>query len=139
MRNNEAHLNTTVTFYCAEKCTFNLNYPVAFNMSFTGLKKLFTLMFSAEHREQNIPAIQGTESALQTALAEYKALWGEASQKFANEYVDVKFHYEYTAQQKKKANAANKKLLSAVKTAKAKYDRLIKVQVCYTEIKEKFT
>lgn len=129
--------STTVTFYCAEKCCYQLNLPALFVSPLKRLEKLFTYMFSLQHRTENEKAIADTEKCLQDAIEQQKESWKNASKDFTDKYIAVNFHYEYTAQQRNRAEYENKKLNDRVKSEKAKYDRLLKVQAIFNKIKEK--
>lgn len=127
--------NTTVNFRY-DTARFTLNYPKAIHdLPQANLKKLFKYMVSDWHTDANADAIRITHSAIQNYVAETKAAWSKASVEYQNSYVDTRYRYCWD---KKKAEANNKKLLSAVKSAKAAHTRAGKLLTYFEEIKDKY-
>lgn len=115
---------------------FWLVYPDALvNLALPNKKKLFRMMLSEPWN--NVDAIAATVSTLDDLIVESKEAWRTASTEFQRGYVDTKFRVELTKAQKSKANANNKKLLDAVKRAKATHERMLKIKAAYEEVAAK--
>lgn len=129
--------NTTV-YFKYDTAKFSLHYPKALtDMTQASLKKLFKYMVSWYDREANAEAIRKTTASLQDLVVETKELWHKRSVEYQNGYVDTKFNAT-TAMAKKRLEANNKKLLTAVKSAKAKHERAVKLQTYFNEIKVQY-
>lgn len=129
--------NTTV-YFKYDTAKFSLHYPKALtDMTQASLKKLFKYMVSWYDREANAEAIRKTTASLQDLVVETKELWHTRSVEYQNGYVDTKFNAT-TATAKKRLEANNKKLLTAVKSAKAKHERAVKLQTYFNEIKVQY-
>lgn len=129
--------NTTV-YFKYDTAKFSLHYPKALtDMTQASLKKLFKYMVSWYDREANAEAIRKTTASLQDLVVETKELWHTRSVEYQNGYVDTKFNAT-TATAKKRLEANNKKLLTAVKSAKAKHERAVKLQTYFNEIKDQY-
>ena len=131
-------MDNTVVVFDMDRCHMELNCPYFIQkMTLANLKKVFDLMCKQSWR--NPEAIATTERYIQLCIEEARQEWHEASVKYQNEWVDVKFHYEWTQNQKQCAERENKKLINAVKSKKRAHDRLLKIQTVFSEIKNKYS
>lgn len=127
--------NVAVSFR-NDNAHFTLQYPDALKqLPIKNLRKLFQLMLSDWHTEENADAIRFTHEALEALVAETKEAWGAASLEFQRGYVDTKYH---AVNNKKRAEANNRKLAAAVKSAKAAHERAKKLLTSYEETKAKY-
>lgn len=92
-------------------------------------RKLMRIMFRAAWRNEE--AIEQLRDWFTVVLAERKKLWDDRSLTFQREYQDP----EQRQGRKTRADAKkhNDALYAEVKRAKARYDRVIKMQNIYTE------
>lgn len=115
---------------------FVLNYPKAIeDLPLANLRKLFKFMVSDWHTEANADAIRITHEALKAHVTETKAAWDKASVEYQHGYVDTTYH---GCRNKRQATANNKRLLAAVKSAKAAHERAGKLLTFFEEIKAKY-
>lgn len=85
----------------------------------------------------NADAIAATVSTIDDLIVESKEAWRTASTEFQRGYIDTKFQPAWTKAQIRKADANNKKLLDAVKRAKATHERMLKIKAAYEEVAAK--
>ena len=131
--------NVTVHFKY-DTAHFSLNYPKALlDLPQNNLKKLFKFMVSDWHLDgntaANAEAVRITHEQLTAYVEETQQAWAEASKIFQNCYVDTKYRY---GGEKKAAEANNKRLLAAVKTAKSKNTRAKNLLSFFEEVKAKY-
>ena len=131
-------MDKTIIAFDMDRCHMELTLPHFIQkMSLDNLKKIFNIMCKQSWR--NLEAIATVERYIPLCIEEASSAWREACVKYTNEWVDVKFHYEWTQKQKQLAERKNKKLISAVKKAKRAHDRLLKVQVLFDDTKTKYS
>lgn len=118
------------------KCHIELNYPKALtDISLANLKKLFALMFGEHWR--NAEAIEQTELAIKACIDNAKAEWHESSKSYTDGYKTTDDWF-MPDKEKRLIERNNKKLLNAVKKSKKAYERFLKVQKTFEEVKYKY-
>jgi hypothetical protein len=85
---------------------------------------------------RNIEAIKQTELAIQTCTDNAKSEWHEASKSYTDGYKTTDDWF-MPDKEKRLIERNNKKLLNAVKKSKRAYERFIKVQKTFEEVKSK--
>lgn len=107
------------------------------NSTLTKIRKLFRCAFQEPDRNTETIAVLG--GYLPAEVAETKAAWHRAGVEYTNGYVDTKFRFDLNYREKQAIERANKKLLAAVKRAKAKHERYQKILTAFEAIKNKNT
>lgn len=100
------------------------------NLATTKIRKLFKLMFSDP--DENREAIDAISIWLSRSIPDAKAVWALASQQFTNGWRKVKNQRSRRPEVIKQLQI-NNQLTDAMKSAKAKYDQLVKLQSVYLE------
>lgn len=129
--------NTQITVL-VERCVMWINPDPFFdNSTLTNIRKLFRYVFHEPWR--NDETIRTLDAYLPQKHAQAKEAWERASKRYQNEYTDARSHYYLTAQQKRRVEAANRKMLNEVKRCKSKYERWGKIIAYYEMYKNKCT
>lgn len=121
-------IERSLEFNCY-RCRMTLNMPIAMeDMTITNLRKIFKFMDQEYWRnEENTHLFF---SYIPEVLEDLKGRWGEESRTFQKEYQDPKFdssgNYISDKEEREKRRNHNKKLMSKVKAAKARYERFQK-------------
>lgn len=130
-------MRDTIVSFDNKKCHIELYYPKALkDISLTNLKKLFALMFGESWR--NAEAIEQTEKAIQDSVAEAKSDWDKASKSYTDGYKSDSFDPFMTDKQKRLIQRENKRLFAGVKRSKNAYERFVKVQKTFEQVKNKY-
>jgi hypothetical protein len=100
------------------------------NASVRKVRKLFELMF--QEPDRNCEAIDTVSVWLSGAIPDAKACWALANQNFTDGWRKIKNKRSRHPEVVKQLQI-NNQLTDAVKSAKAKYDQLVKLQSVYRE------
>lgn len=108
------------------------------DLSMENTRKLFKLIFTAEQENQEAIALLG--EYIEQKIEESKKIWRQFSINFTDGWRDTKSPWTsyLSPQARKKAEAQNRKLTAAVKSAKAKHDRWEKVSAEWSKAKTKY-
>lgn len=98
------------------------------DMSMSKIRKLFRLMLS--NPDENREAIAAFPDYLKNAIVDAKAAWAIASKAFADGWRQVKKKKSRNPEVVKQLHM-NNELTAMVKSTKARYDKLIKIQSIY--------
>lgn len=129
--------NTQLTVL-VERCVMQINPDPFFdNSTLANIRKLFRYVF--QEPDRNTETIAALGGYLPAKVAETKAAWGDASVAYTNGYVDTQYRYELKCREKQAFERANKKLLAAVKRAKAKHEKYQKILTAFEAVKNKNT
>ena len=121
--------NTQLTVL-VERCVIQINPDPFFdNSTLANIRKLFRYVF--QEPDRNTETIAALGGYLPAKVAETKAAWGDASVAYINGYVDTKYRYDLKCREKQAIERANKKLLAAVKRAKAKHEKYVKILAAF--------
>lgn len=121
--------NTQLTVL-VERCVMQINTDPFFdNSTLANIRKLFRYVF--QEPDRNTETIAALGGYLPAKVAETKAAWGDASVAYINGYVDTKYRYDLKCREKQAIERANKKLLAAVKRAKAKHEKYVKILAAF--------
>lgn len=127
--------NTQLTVL-VERCVMQINPDPFFdNSTLANIRKLFRYVF--QEPDRNTETIAALGGYLPAKVAETKAAWGDASVAYTNGYVDTKYRYDLKCREKQAIERANKKLLAAVKRAKAKHEKYQKILTAFEAVKNK--
>ncbi|MCM1508390.1 MAG: hypothetical protein NC177_14860 [Ruminococcus flavefaciens] len=100
------------------------------------LKKLFELICSES--DDNANAIIAIDTYIGELIIDAQRQWYVAAKMFRDGYVAISFMYDATKAEKRTTDRNNGKLLNKVKRTKKNYDRYIKIQNVFSEIKSKY-
>jgi hypothetical protein len=129
-------MDNTIVYFQSGNTHYGLVYPEALQMiPITKLKRLFQMMLSDWRTEANAEAVRMTQETLENLLTENKAKWDVASVAYQRCYVDPDYRY---GADKKAVMANNKRLLRAVKSARAAYERVQKLLTFFEENRAKY-
>lgn len=129
--------NTQLTVL-VERCVMQINPDPFFdNSTLANIRKLFRYVF--QEPDRNTETIAALGGYLPAKVAETKAAWGDASVAYTNGYVDTQYRYGLKCREKQAIERANKKLLAAVKRAKAKHEKYQKILTAFEAVKNKNT
>ncbi|TQI66237.1 hypothetical protein [Clostridium sp. KNHs216] len=108
------------------------------NLPITNIRKLFQLMFRCSW--ENCETIQTIGDWLQEEIREAGIEWHFASAEYEHKHVSLPGYTIPNAESIKAISklSTNRPLLSAVKNAKTRYERLMKIQLIFNETKEKY-
>lgn len=121
--------NTQLTVL-VERCVMQINPDPFFdNSTLANIRKLFRYVF--QEPDRNTKTIAALGGYLPAKVAETKAAWGDASVAYANGFVDTTYRWELKCREKQAIERANKKLLAAVKRAKAKHEKYVKILAAF--------
>lgn len=122
--------NTQLTVL-VERCVTQINPDPFFdNSTLANIRKLFRYVF--QEPDRNTETIAALGGYLPAKVAETKAAWGDASVAYTNGYVDLSYRqYGMPKSVINSTVAANKKLLAAVKRAKAKHEKYVKILAAF--------
>lgn len=127
--------NTHLTVL-VERCVMQINLDPFFDKStLVNIRKLFRYIF--QEPDRNTETIAALGGYLPAKVAEAKATWGDASVAYTNGYVDTKYRYDLNCHEKQAIERVNKKLLAAVKRAKAKHEKYQKILTSFEAVKNK--
>lgn len=119
-----------------QRCTMKINLDPFFTQNaINKQKKLIGYVFEEPWRNEE--AIRVLGAYLHQKRTETMYEWAAASSRFQNEYTSTKFRYDITEKDKRTIDAANRKLLNAVKRHKANHDRWDKLITHYETLKKK--
>lgn len=128
-------MNNQITVL-VEGCTMQINLDAFFaHATLIEQKKLFGYVFQEPWRNEKTISTLG--EYLSHRLTNAKEAWDTASRQYQNEYICTQYRYDLTAKQKRTVEAANRKLLNAVKGCKIKYDRWNKIIAHFEMLKTK--
>lgn len=129
--------NTQLTVL-VERCVMQINPDPFFdNSTLANIRKLFRYVF--QEPDRNTETIAALGGYLPAKVAETKAAWHQAGVDYTNGFVDTKYRYELKCREKQAIERANKKLLAAVKRAKAKHEKYQKILTAFEAVKKKNT
>lgn len=121
-----------------DRCTMQINLDPFFdNSTLANIRKLFRYVF--QEPDRNTETIAALGRYLPAKVAETKAAWGDASVAYTNGFVDTTYRWELKCREKQAIERANKKLLAAVKRAKAKHEKYQKILTAFEAVKNKNT
>lgn len=103
--------------------------PFFDNSTLANIRKLFRYVF--QEPDRNTETIAALGGYLPAKVAETKAAWGDASVAYTNGFVDTTYRWGLKCQEKQAIERANKKLLAAVKRAKAKHEKYVKILAAF--------
>ena len=129
--------NTQLTVL-VERCVMQINPDPFFdNSTLANIRKLFRYVF--QEPDRNTETIAALGGYLPAKVAETKAAWGDASVAYTNGFVDTTYRWGLKCREKQAIERANKKLLAAVKSAKAKHEKYKKILAAFEAVKNKNT
>lgn len=129
--------NTQLTVL-VERCVMQINPDPFFdNSTLANIRKLFRYVF--QEPDRNTETIAALGGYLPAKVAETKAAWGDASVAYTNGFVDTTYRWGLKCREKQAIERANKKLLAAVKRAKAKHEKYKKILAAFEAVKNKNT
>ena len=121
-----------------DRCTMQINCEPFFDKStLANIRKLFRYIF--QEPDRNTETIAALGRYLPTKVAETNAAWGDASVAYTNGFVDTTYRWGLKCREKQAIERANKKLLAAVKRAKAKHEKYQKILTAFEAVKNKNT
>ena len=134
-------LQQSLEFRCYS-CRMTLNMPRAMEeMPITNLRKFFK--WADQEYWRNEGSTRLFFSYIPEIAEDLKDKWGEASLEAQRDYQDPKFdsHGNYISdkEEREKRRNHNKRLLSRVKAAKARYERFLKKAEKLKELKEQYS
>ena len=106
------------------------------NMPIVKIKKVFSILLTEWWRNET--AITNIQPYIADLVFRTKSDWSEQSIKYQQEYKCTRFDWHLTKTQKRNIEAKNKRLLQAVKSAKTKHERALKIQDAFDEYKAKY-
>lgn len=119
-----------------ERCTMQINTDAFFTTaSLARQKKLLGYVFQEPWRNEK--TIDTLSTYLPQKQAEAKEAWAEASVDYTNGYVDTSFRWGLRTKEKQAIERENKRLLAAVKRAKAKHEKYQKILTAFEAVKNK--
>lgn len=138
-----ADKSKAITIRCFGNCRYDLYWPLWFEAKPTAdARKMFLWLWRFDFYEENRQTIKIIEADFPAIIEERKTAWNERSKEFSEGYKDpdpTYFPYNWTKRQKHTESAKRKKendaLFRKVKTAKAAYDKFVKLQELYLEVK----
>lgn len=125
---------TVLVEHCAMQITPD---PFFDNSTLANIRKLFRYLF--QEPDRNTETIAALGGYLPAKIAETKAAWCDASVAYTNGYADTKYRNDLKCREKQAIERDNKKLLAAVKRAKAKYEKYQKILTAFGTVKNKNT
>lgn len=129
--------NTQLTVL-VERCVMQINPDPFFdNSTLVNIRKLFRYVF--QEPDRNTETIAALGGYLPAKVAETKAAWGDASVAYTNGFVDTTYKWGLKCREKQAIERANKKLLAAVKRAKAKHEKYKNILAAFEAVKNKNT
>lgn len=121
--------NTQLTVL-VERCVMQINPDPFFdNSTLANIRKLFRYVF--QEPDRNTETIAALGRYLPAKVAETKAAWGDASVSYTNGFVDTTYRWELKCREKQAIERDNKRLLAAVKRAKNKHEKYVKILVAF--------
>lgn len=121
-----------------DRCVMTVIPDVFFGKStLADIRKLFRYVF--QEPERNTETIAAIGKHLQAKVDESKEDWRKVSKDFINGFVDVTFRRGLSDKSKNALIRANKKLATAVKQAKTRHERYIKILNEFEVVKSKNT
>lgn len=121
-----------------DRCIMQINLDPFFdNSTLANIRKLFRYVF--QEPDRNTETIAALGGYLPAKVAETKAAWGDASVAYTNGFVDTTYRWGLKCREKQAIERANKKLLAAVKRAKAKHEKYKKILAAFEAVKNKNT
>ena len=124
---------TAIHFYARENFSATIDLEMLPTLPLVKIRKLLKLMLSKPSR--NAEAITITETWLAAEVAKAKDVWTEASKDYQNNYRAT--YPDGSAIPEARQKIINQPLISAVKKAKANFERTQKMQFIFQEIKNK--
>jgi len=131
---------------CFDSCVYTL-YPQFFkDAPLENLRKIFKFLFQFRWKDGNPEAINDLDVLLPQFCEEAKVKWSDASKAFRDGFKSTdraalpsNLYYRKEIQAEvKKRKLHNDKLMAAVKSAKAKHEKAVKVWESYTNAKTKY-
>lgn len=135
-------MKDTIIYFRNQSAEFSVLLNHLPRLPMANIRKLFKLMLACP--TQNDEAIQTTAAWFPEAIEAAKLDWGAATTSFSNGWRDLKCFVQelprmLTPDERRKAVSKQRKLnqvlYSALKSAKADYERLLKIQTIFNEIK----
>ena len=122
--------NTQLTVL-VERCVMQINPDPFFdNSTLANIRKLFRYVFQEPWR--NTETIQSLGGYLPAKVAETKEAWHQAGVAYTNGYRGISYtQYGMPPAVKRGIVAENKKLLAAVKRAKTKHEKYVKILAAF--------
>lgn len=121
--------NTQLTVL-VERCVMQINLDPFFdNSTLANIRKLFRYVF--QEPDRNTETITALGRYLSAKVAETKAAWGDASVSYTNGFVDTTYRWGLKCREKQAIERDNKRLLSAVKRAKNKHEKYVKILAAF--------
>lgn len=118
------------------RCVMRINPDAFFDKStLVDIRKLFRYIF--QEPERNTETIAALSEYLHAKVDESKKVWNEASVDYTNCFVATQFYWGLPTKEKQGVERANKKLIAAVKRAKAKHERWQKILTAFETVKNK--
>lgn len=118
-----------------QRCTMKINLDPFFTQNAINKQKKL-IGYAFEDPWRNEEAIRVLGAYLHQKRAEAVDEWAATSRRFQNEYTSTKFRCDITEKDKSTIDAANRKLLNAVKRHKANHDRWDKLITHYETLKK---
>jgi hypothetical protein len=134
-------MRKTVIYFNAESATFQIVLERLADLPLTNISKLFKLLFASAWNHNNRRAIDAVSLWFPTALENAKTTWGMTAVEFDKGWRDLKsYAIELPPKDRKKAvskqRQLNQFLTTALRNAKTDYERLVKIQAIFNEIRE---